>query len=138
MRIVLGLLLVGVLAFLYLKSQSGELRLQPQIATYLRQLRDIDAGWTRDMAAVRSDPLNAQPRSRESLDRLQPVLERLKADTATLGSEDLNTGVEGLRQAFLEKQTQVEAFDRPGRGPAQGAARCARRSWQPCGRPRRG
>ena len=112
MRIVLGLLLVGVLAFLYLKSQSGELRLQPQIATYLRQLRDIDAGWTRDMAAVRSDPLNAQARSRDSLNRLQPALERLKADTATLGREDLNTGVEGLRQAFLEKQTQVEAFDR--------------------------
>ncbi len=112
MRIILGLLLVGVLAFLYLKSQSGELRLQPQIATYLRQLREIDAGWTRDMAAVRSDPLNAQARSRESLDRLQPVLERLKADAATLGSEDLNTGVEGLRQAFLEKHTQVEAFHR--------------------------
>ena len=112
MRIVLGLLLVGVLAFLYLKSQSGELRLQPQIATYLRQLRDIDAGWTRDMAAVRSDPLNAQARSRDSLDRLQPVLERLKTDTVLLGSEELNTGVEGLRQAFLEKQTQVEGFDR--------------------------
>ena len=111
-RIILGLLLVGVLAFLYLKSQSGELRLQPQIATYLRQLRDIDAGWTRDMAAVRSDPLNAQPRSREGPDRLQPVLDRLKSDTALLGREDLNTGVDGLRQAFLEKQTQVEAFDR--------------------------
>lgn len=111
-RIVLGLLLVGVLAFLYLKSQSGELRLQPQIATYLRQLREIDAGWTRDMAAVRSDPLNAQARSRDNLDRLQPVLERLKADAVLLGSEGLNTGVAGLRQAFLEKQTQVEAFDR--------------------------
>jgi two-component system, NtrC family, sensor kinase len=111
-RIILGLLLVGVLGFLYLKSQSGELRLQPQIATYLRQLRDIDAGWTRDMAAVRSDPLNAQPRSREGPDRLQPVLDRLKSDTALLGREDLDTGVDGLRQAFLDKQTQVEAFDR--------------------------
>jgi signal transduction histidine kinase len=111
-RIVLALLLVGVLAFLYFKSQSGELRLQPQIATYLRQLRDIDAGWTRDMAAARSDPVNAAPRSRDDLNRLEPVLQRLQADTVTLGSDDLNTGVEGLSQAFLDKQTQVEAFGR--------------------------
>jgi two-component system NtrC family sensor kinase len=110
-RIALALLLLGVLAFLYSKSQSGELRLQPQIATYLRQLREIDSGWTRDMAAVRSDPLNAEPRSRENLNRLQPVLERLRTDTATLASPDLDTGVDGLRQAFLDKQTQMQAFD---------------------------
>ncbi len=111
MRIALALLLLGVLAFLYSKSQSGELRLQPQIATYLRQLRDIDSGWTRDMAAVRSDPLNAEPRSRDNLNRLQPLLERLRADTATLASPDLDTGVDGLRQAFLDKQSQMQAFD---------------------------
>ena len=104
--------MVGVLAFLYVRSQSGALRLQPQIATYLRQLRDIDAGWTRNMAAVRSDPLNAQPRSRDGQERLQPVLDRLRADTGSLGDDALNTGVEGLRQAFLEKQGQVEGFDR--------------------------
>jgi two-component system, NtrC family, sensor kinase len=111
-RVVLGLLLVGVLAFLYLKSQSGELRLQPQIATYVRQLRDIDAGWTRSMAAVRSDPLSAQPRSRDTQDRLQPVLDRLRADAGSLGNDALNTGVDGLRQSFLEKQAEIEAFDR--------------------------
>jgi two-component system NtrC family sensor kinase len=111
-RIVLALLLVAVLAFLYFKSQSAELRLQPQIATYLRQLRDIDAGWTRDMAAVRSDPVNAAPRSRDNLNRLQPILQRLEADTVTLGSDDLIEGVRGLRQALLDKERQVEAFGR--------------------------
>ena len=110
LRVVLALLLVGVLAFLYLMSESGELRRQPQISAYLGQLRDIDSGWNRAVAAARSDSVQTSAGSPDQLGRLQSVLGRLQADTAALGSESLNEGVRSLREEFNAKQAQVEQF----------------------------
>ena len=110
LRVVLALLLVGVLAFLYLMSESGELRRQPQIGAYLGQLRDIDSGWNRSVAAARSDSVPTSAGFPEQLGRLQSVLGRLQADTVALGSESLNDGVRSLRGEFNAKQAQVEQF----------------------------
>jgi signal transduction histidine kinase len=110
LRVVLALLLVGVLAFLYLMSESGELRRQPQISAYLGQLRDIDSGWNRAVAAARSDSVQTSAGSPDQLGRLQSVLGRLQADTAALGSESLNEGVRSLREEFNAKRAQVEQF----------------------------
>ncbi len=110
LRVVLALLLVGVLAFLYLMSESGELRRQPQISAYLGQLRDIDSGWNRSVAAARSDSVQTSAGFPEQFGRLQSVLGRLQADTVALGSESLNEGVRSLREEFNAKQAQVEKF----------------------------
>ncbi len=101
LRMLLALLLVAVLAFLYVMSQGGDLRRQTQIATDLRNLKEIDTRWNRDIAAARSDAVNAEPRTPDPIVRLQPLLDDLMMETAALKNRALTTGVEGLRSAFL-------------------------------------
>ena len=107
----LAVLLVGVLAFLYIMSQPGELRRQPQVATYLRQLREVDARWNGDMAAARKDPLSAEIGPKEDVLRLQPVLDGLQSETASMKIKSLDIGLLGLRQAFAQKQQMVDKFE---------------------------
>ena len=111
LRMLLALLLVAVLAFLYVMSQGGDLRRQTQIVTDLRNLKEIDTRWNRDIAAARSDAVNAEPRTRDPTARLQPLLGDLASETAALKNRALTTGVESLRSAFLEKQKLVDQFD---------------------------
>jgi len=111
LRIVVALLLVAVLAFLYLMSEGGELRRQPQISAYLGQLRDIDSGWNRVVAASRSDSVETAVRPLEEAGRLQLLLARLQTDTAALDSDSLTDGVRSLAEEFAAKQAQVREFD---------------------------
>ena len=113
-RILAALLLVGVLAFLYVKSESGDLRRQPQIATALRQLREIDVGWGRDLASARSEPYAADARPPAVGQRLQGVLDGLQAESASLRDATLDTGLDGLRQSFLQKQEKMAQFAQQG------------------------
>ena len=108
LRMLLALVLVAVLAFLYVMSQGGDLRRQTQIATDLRNLKEIDTRWNRDIAAARSDTASAEPRTQI---RLQPLLDDLTTETSALKNRPLSTGVEGLRSAFLAKQKLLDQFD---------------------------
>jgi signal transduction histidine kinase len=108
----LALMLVAVLAFLYVRSQEGgDLRRKTQIVTDLRKLQEIDTRWNRDIAAARSDAINAEPRTSDPMARLQPLLGDLASETAALKNRALTTGVESLRSAFLEKQKLVDQFE---------------------------
>ncbi len=107
----LALLLVAVLAFLYVMSQGGDLRRQTQIATDLRNLKEIDTRWNREIAAARSEAVNAEPRAPDPIARLQPLLDDLATETAALQNRALTTGVGGLRSAFLDKQKLVDQFE---------------------------
>jgi len=106
----LALVLVAVLAFLYVMSQGGDLRRQTQIVADLRNLKEIDTRWNRDIAAARSDTASTEPPTQD-LVRLQPLLDDLTSETAALKNRALSTGVEGLRSAFLAKQKLLEQFD---------------------------
>jgi len=80
LRIVLALVLVAVLAVLYVLSQGGDLRRQTQIASDLRNLKDLDTAWNRDVVAARGDP-SAPEQPPLSLDsRLEPLLSDLKSE----------------------------------------------------------
>ena len=109
-RIVAALLAVGILAFLYVKSESGDLRRQAQVGTYLRQLREIDAAWSRDLTTARSDPFATEARPLPGGQRLQAVLDALHSETAALQDPVLDTGFASLRRSFLQKQGMVEQF----------------------------
>ena len=111
LRILLALVLVGILAFLYVMSQGGDLRRQTQIAAGFRTLREIDASWNRSIAASRADPVASEPRQRLRTERLVPVLDNLAAEAAPVANPTLKSGVEVLRRAFLAKQKLVEQFD---------------------------
>jgi len=108
---VLGALLaVGILAFLYFKSESGELRRQAQVGSHLRQLREIDNGWSRDLAAARSDPFAADAPPPPGGQRVAAALDALQVETTALQDPDLDTGFASLRQSFLEKQDAMQQF----------------------------
>ncbi len=109
-RLAVALLLVGGLAFLYSMSQSGELRRQPQIATYLRQLREVDTRWNLDLTAARNEPLSADARPALERRPLAPLLDGLQSETQALSDRSLATGVAGLRQAFEQKDGLVRQF----------------------------
>ena len=110
-RLLLAVLLVGVLAFLYIMSQPGELRRQPQVSTYLQQLREVDGRWSGAIGTARKDPLGAEAGPKEDVLRLQPVLDGLQSETAAMKIRALDVGVGGLRQTFLQKQQMVDKFD---------------------------
>jgi two-component system, NtrC family, sensor kinase len=111
LRIIVALVLVAILAFLYVMSQGGDLKRQTQIVADLRSLREIDTRWNRDVAAARSEAVNDEARPPEPVARVQPLLDDLASETAALGDRALNTGVEGLRSAFLDKQKLLEQFE---------------------------
>jgi signal transduction histidine kinase len=111
LRVLVALVLITVLAFLYVMSQSGDLRRQPQVQTYLRQLREIDTRWNRDLAAARSESITIQARPPAPGRPLQPTLDGLAAETQALKDAALTAGLEGLRQAFAQKQSLVQQFD---------------------------
>jgi signal transduction histidine kinase len=111
LRFLLALVLVAILAVLYLLSQGGDLKRQTQVVSDLRNLREIDTRWNRDVAAARSDSVSAEAHAREPAQRLQPILDDLALETAALKSRVLSTGMDGLRNAFLEKQKLVDQFD---------------------------
>jgi two-component system, NtrC family, sensor kinase len=108
---ILALVLVGVLAFLYVMSQGGDLKRQTQVVADLRNLKEIDTRWNRDIASARSDAMNADAGADEQSERLQPLLDDLARETAPLDNRALATGVEVLRSAFLEKQKLLEQFE---------------------------
>ena len=110
-RLLLAVLLVGVLAFLYIMSQPGELRRQPQVSTYLRQLREVDGRWNGDIGTARKDPFAAEAGPKEDVLRLQPVLDGLQSETAAMKVRTLDVGLVGLLQTFLQKQQMLDKFD---------------------------
>lgn len=119
LRFLLALVLVAILAVLYLLSQGGDLKRQTQVVSDLRNLREIDTRWNRDVAAARSDSVSAEAHAREPTQRLQPILDDLALETAALKSRVLSTGMDGLRNAFLEKQKWSISSTRPIRSCAR-------------------
>jgi two-component system, NtrC family, sensor kinase len=110
LRVVLGLVLVAVLAVLYVLSQGGDLRRQTQIASDLRNLKDIDTAWNRDVAAGRGDPFAPEQPPLQLDARLDPLLADLKAETRALNSASLLGGVDNLSTAFVQKHTLTRQF----------------------------
>jgi hypothetical protein len=120
LRIFLALVLVGVLAFLYVMSQGGDLKRQTQIVADLRNLKEIDTRWNRDVAAARSEAMNAEARTHEPI-ALERVLDDLSSETEALDNRALS-GVEvravpsGRSRGYWSssiKPTQLRNPERP-------------------------
>jgi two-component system, NtrC family, sensor kinase len=111
LRIVLALVLVAVLAVLYVLSQGGDLRRQTQIASDLRNLKDIDTAWNRDVAAARGDPFAPEQPPPQLDARLDPLLADLKTETLALNSPSLLGGVNNLSAAFVQKRKLTVQFE---------------------------
>ena len=105
-----SLVLVGVLAFLYVKTQALDLREQNEILGPLRELREIDDRWDVDVLRAR---LEVGASSLPAVNRTSAAERALQAlDDAAIrtASPTLGAGLPELVKAIHEKAQLVERF----------------------------
>jgi len=105
-----ALVLVGVLAFLYDKTQAVDLRKQNEILGFLRELKEIDGRWDVDVLRARlefgSNDLPASNRAAAA----GRALQGLGAALQNTHSAALSAGLPDLNKAILQKVELVETF----------------------------
>ncbi len=111
-----SLVMIGILAILFVKSQAGDLSRQNEIVASLRQLKEIDARWNVILAAFRGGALEALPPSGVVSDGLRRHLDTLAQQTTGLGKEQLMSWSGELRATFEEKARLMSAFEAESKG----------------------
>lgn len=106
-----AVVLVGILVFLFIKSQTGEISRQNEITASLRQLKEIDARWNVILAAFRGGALESLPPSGIVSDGLRRHLDTLAQQTTGLGKDQLMSWSGELRATFEEKARLMAAFE---------------------------
>jgi len=96
--------LIGLLGFLYLRSQGVDYHQQSEILGYLRELREIDGRW--DIGVLRSRIEVAAGRESAAApqnNRVPDLLQRLKTAATEVNSPVLERGLPELTRAFEQK-----------------------------------
>lgn len=105
-----ALVMVGVLMFLYDKTQAVDLRKQNEILGFLRELKEIDGRWDVDVLRARlefgSNDLPASNRAAAA----SKALQGLGAALQNTQSAALSAGLPELSKAILQKVELVEKF----------------------------
>ncbi|MGD2139825.1 MAG: histidine kinase dimerization/phospho-acceptor domain-containing protein, partial [Burkholderiales bacterium] len=108
--ILLALLLVAGLAILYAKTEAIDLREPNQIASVLRELKEIDGRWDVDVLRLSTEsdvgvrpPIDRRPNAESALGKLTKAAQ-------TTGSVALNTGLDELVMEVNNKGRLVEKF----------------------------
>jgi len=105
-----ALLMVGVLVFLYDKTQAVDLREQNEILGFLRNLKEIDGRWDVDVLRARLDfGSNDIPTSYRAA-AASKAIQDLNAALQKTHSAALSAGFPELRTAILQKAELVEKF----------------------------
>ena len=105
-----ALVLVGVLAFLYDKTQAVDLRKQNEILGFLRELKEIDGRWDVDVLRARIEfGSNDLPASNRAA-AVSKALQDLGAALQNTHSAALSAGLPELNNAILQKVELVEKF----------------------------
>jgi signal transduction histidine kinase len=104
-----ALVLVGVLAFLYDKTQTVDMREQNEVLDALRLLKEIDGRWDIEVLRVRLESGSGPPAiaRREAAAR---ALDSLAAALRKTPSPSLAAALPELRREILEKEELVQKF----------------------------
>ncbi|MCC6535227.1 MAG: HAMP domain-containing histidine kinase [Burkholderiales bacterium] len=105
---VLVVVLAAALAFLYYKTDIGEFRRQVQIASYLRELKDIDTRWEAELLRLRSETGPAPVTTAHLGDTLRRALQGLDAEAPA--SRMVAYSLPELKRAFLDKADLMEKY----------------------------
>jgi two-component system, NtrC family, sensor kinase len=128
-NLVLGagaLVLIGVLAFLYEKTQAVDLRAQNEVLGLLRELKDIDVRWDADVLRTGLQP---------DVAGLPPVDQRAASERALKALADaaehapgaaLRDNLPELSKAVREKAQLIEAFKAENAGSKAALERMVR------------
>ena len=105
-----ALVLVGVLAFLYDKTQAVDLREQNEVLSFLRELKEIDGRWDVDVLRARLEfGANDLPASNRAA-AASKALQGLGAALQHKQSAALSAGLPELGKAIRQKVELVEKF----------------------------
>jgi signal transduction histidine kinase len=105
---VLAVVLIAALAFLYYKTDIGEFRRQVQIASYLRELKDIDTRWEAEIQRLRSE-VGTQPIVTAHLaDGMRRALQGLEAESSA--SKLIAFSLPELKRALTDKADLMEKY----------------------------
>jgi signal transduction histidine kinase len=107
---VASLVLVGVLAFLYDKTQALDLREQNEVLGPLRELREIDDRWDADVLRARLEPGSFDLRTTGRAAAAERALQALDDAAVRTASPALAAGLPELARAIRDKAKLVERF----------------------------
>jgi len=105
---VLAVVLTAALAFLYYKTDISEFRKQVQIASYLRELKDIDTRWESELLRLRSEIGTAPIATSHLGDSLRRALQGLDAEASA--SRMVSYSLPELKRAFNDKAELMEKY----------------------------
>jgi signal transduction histidine kinase len=105
---VLAVVLAAALAFLYYKTDIGDFRKQIQIASYLRELKDIDTRWEAEVLRLRSETGATRVSTAHLAANLKRALQGIDAESSA--SRMVTYNMPELKRAFLEKADLMEKY----------------------------
>jgi signal transduction histidine kinase len=105
---VLAVVLVAGLALLYFKTDIGQFRRQVQIASYLRELKDIDTRWESELTRLRSEAAPTSLAAAHAAERLRRALQGIEDEAAV--SRIVSFSFPELKRAFMDKAELMERY----------------------------
>jgi two-component system, NtrC family, sensor kinase len=105
---VLAVVLAAALAFLYYKTDIGQFRKQVQIASYLREMKDIDTRWEAELLRLRSESGPSSITTAHLADSLRRALRGL--DEEVTASRMVSYSLPELKRAFTDKAELMEKY----------------------------
>ncbi|MGH8636770.1 MAG: ATP-binding protein [Burkholderiales bacterium] len=105
---VLAVVLVAGLAFLYYKTDIGEFRRQVQIASHLRELKDIDTRWESELLRLQNDSAATPLAAAHAAERLRRALQGIEDESSV--SRMVSYSFPELKRAFNDKAALMEKY----------------------------
>jgi len=105
---VLAIALAAALAFLYYKTDIGEFRKQVQIASYLRELKDIDTRWEAEVLRLRSESGPPTITTGHLADQLKRALQGIEGESGA--SRMVTYSLPELKRSLQEKADLMEKY----------------------------
>ena len=108
--VIAALALIGVLAFLYDKTQAGDMRGQSEALSRLRELKEIDARWDADVQRSATERAAASGPLLDRRAALDSTLRRLTATASEASSKALSASLLQISLVMRQKAQLVEDF----------------------------
>jgi signal transduction histidine kinase len=105
---VLAVVLVAGLAFLYYKTDIGEFRRQVQIASHLRELKDIDTRWESELLRLQNDSAATPLAAAHAAERLRRALQGIEDEASV--SRMVSYSFPELKRAFNDKAVLMDKY----------------------------
>lgn len=118
-NVLAALVLAGILAYLYLRTEVVDFRNHAELSSSLLRLREVDSGWNRDAYQRRLRPGEGTQSSAGSLQLAQQTLSALSSQLGPDYGQDLRLGVESLERDFDAKGRLLERLNALPAGDAE-------------------